>query len=199
MNRGFYIWDGFAQGFVQGTNSSCVIRCSLQEGTPAPPHLEQETLSPDARAGALWIQPYPLRPLSQTNRQALGRWPPATGVNVPSVEDSPFSISIPLPKHVRIPPHSKSLVVTSLPIGPARWRVGESHASTTRAQRLTLRSLSLSDILVSTRPLERRWRQAPVHFAPRVPLGVSQVDCSFPTLRGCLIKRSSTTPIAFTS
>lgn len=90
-------------------------------------------------------------------------------------------------------------------VGPARWWLWELDTPTQKAQepsglsRLTLRSLSLSDILINTRSRERRWRKAPVRFSPRVPPRVSQVDCSLPTTRVCLIKRSSRAPSAFTT
>lgn len=57
------------------------------------------------------------------------------------------------PKPLKIPPH-ESRVCRVPAVGPARWRLGESDAPTIRAQglfglsRLTLRSLSLSDILL---------------------------------------------------
>lgn len=171
---------------------------------PSPQGSQGPGLSRPGRCAPL-PAPRPARAGLQPSARPPGRWPSGLGPGLPREEEprvSPAAFPPPNPSRCL---RSTVPGAASPASGPPGGGSGSRTPPAAGAQGppglsgLTLRSLSLSDILVGTRPRGRRWREAPVPFPPRVPPRASQVDCSLPTPRDRLIKRSSRAASAFTS
>lgn len=179
-----------------------VLPRSSPQGISSSPHL-------DKTSSALLHRLARSRPASllaglhpELRAKAVGRWP--LGLGSSRVQESPPSILLPLPNHSELLYRRSHAWSRPCP-WPSQVAAGESvpHHQSARAvqhQRLTLRSLSLSDILERARPGEAgARRRPPVRSPPRAPLSGSQVDCRLPAPTGCLIKWSPRAPSAFTS